>query len=101
MIKIEFQNAKVSDTGYGLEVNDTSLEETISRALGAKVGKGYNNDGVPFRANSCDITVIINPHTTSSTITVEDQPLDLEKYINDKEEQYGDSQKAKEADTEE
>lgn len=101
MYKIEFKNANVSDTGFGLEVNNVCLEETISRALGARVGEGYDYQrGTPFEANSCDITVIISPHSTTSTITVEDQTEELKEYIKEKEEQYGEhSKETPEADT--
>lgn len=33
MLKISFTNAEVSDHGYGLEVNDKSLEDIISTEL--------------------------------------------------------------------
>lgn len=53
MIKIEINRAEVSDTGYGLKVNDHYLEDIITLALGAKK--------TPFKNNCCDITVTINP----------------------------------------
>lgn len=67
MVKIVFTNAEVNDDGYGLRVNGKSLEDIISKALGTKVdGIGYSDpryDSIPnFRSNSCDVTVIINPH---------------------------------------
>lgn len=65
MLKISFTNAEVSDHGYGLEVNGKSLEDIISTALGTKLkGNGGYGSGLPsFNSNSCDVTVIINPHT--------------------------------------
>lgn len=70
MLKISFTNAEVSDHGYGLEVNGKSLEDIISTALGTKVrGNGGYGSGLPsFKANSCDVTVIITPHPTKCTI---------------------------------
>lgn len=64
MLKISFTNAEVSDHGYGLEVNGKSLEDIISTALGTKLkGNGGYGSGLPsFNSNSCDVTVIINPH---------------------------------------
>lgn len=68
MAKIIFENAVVSDNGYGLEVNGKSLEEIISMALGTKAGSavaGYSkseNGLKPFYSNSCNVTVIIEPN---------------------------------------
>ena len=67
MLRINFTNAEVKDDGYGLRVNGKSLEDIISMALGTKVeGIGYSDpryDSIPkFSSNSCDVTVIINPH---------------------------------------
>lgn len=66
MLKISFTNAEVSDHGYGLEVNGKSLEDIISTALGTKLkGNGGYGSGLPsFNSNSCDVTVIINPHNS-------------------------------------
>lgn len=68
MLKISFTNAEVSDHGYGLEVNGKSLEDIISTALGTKLkGNGGYGSGLPsFNSNSCDVTVIINPHNSMS-----------------------------------
>ena len=64
MIKIKFTNAEVEDNGYGLRVNGEELEGIISTALGTKVGNvsGYGSGLPNFSSNSCDVTVIINPH---------------------------------------
>lgn len=75
MLKISFTNAEVSDHGYGLEVNGKSLEDIISIALGTKVnGSGGYGSGLPsFSSNSCDVTVIINPHEGVCEIETEDE----------------------------
>lgn len=69
-MRIDFTNAVVEDDGYGVEVNGRSLEAIISTALGTRLGdKGGYSSGLPrFKANSCDITVIITPHPTECTI---------------------------------
>lgn len=74
MLKISFTNAEVSDHGFGLEVNNKSLEDIISTALGTKLkGKGGYGSGLPsFTSNSCDVTVIINPHDKECEIETED-----------------------------
>lgn len=70
-MRIDFTNAVVEDDGYGVEVNGRSLEAIISTALGTRLGdKGGYSSGLPkFKANSCDVTVIITPHPTECTIT--------------------------------
>lgn len=69
-MRIDFTNAVVEDGGYGVEVNGRSLEAIISTALGTRLGdKGGYSSGLPkFKANSCDVTVIITPHPTECTI---------------------------------
>lgn len=69
-MRIDFTNAVVEDDGYGVEVNGRSLEAIISTALGTRLGdKGGYSSGLPrFKANSCDVTVIIKPHPTECTI---------------------------------
>lgn len=69
-MRIDFTNAVVEDDGYGVEVNGRSLEAIISTALGTRLGdKGGYSPGLPrFKANSCDVTVIITPHPTECTI---------------------------------
>ena len=69
-MRIDFTNAVVEDDGYGVEVNGRSLEAIISKALGTRLGdKGGYSSGLPkFKANSCDVTVIITPHPTKCTI---------------------------------
>jgi hypothetical protein len=65
MLKISFTNAEVEDNGYGLKVNGNDLNGIISTALGTKVGGrcGYGSGLPSFESNSCDVTIIINPHT--------------------------------------
>lgn len=69
-MRIDFTNAVVEDDGYGVEVNGRSLEAIISTALGTRLGdKGGYSSGLPkFKANSCDVTVIITPHPVECTI---------------------------------
>jgi len=69
-MRIDFTNAVIEDDGYGVEVNGRSLEAIISTALGTRLGdKGGYSSGLPrFKANSCDVTVIITPHPTECTI---------------------------------
>lgn len=69
-MRIDFTNAVVEDDGYGVEVNGRSLEAIISTALGTRLGdKGGYSSGLPkFKANSCDVTVIITTHPTECTI---------------------------------
>lgn len=78
MLKISFINATVSDTGFGISVNGKSLEDIISTALGTKVGniKGYNSGLPNFDSNSCDVTVIIDPHPTEEHIEVNGDTFD-------------------------
>lgn len=74
MLKLEFQNAVVKDTGYGLEVNGKPLEEIISTALGTKVGGTYGyGSGLPeFSSSCCNITVIIDPQPVITHIEDDD-----------------------------
>lgn len=75
MLKIQFTNARVKDDGYGLSVNGKELAEIISTALGTRVkGKYGYNSGLPrFESNSCDVTVIINPHTVGEEIETDEE----------------------------
>lgn len=60
MVKIKFTNAEVHDYGYGLQINNESLEDIITKALGANHER--------FQANACDVTVLIEPHPQNVTI---------------------------------
>lgn len=91
MLKIQFTNASVEDNGYGLKVNGKDLDGIISTALGTKVGgKCGHGSGLPsFESNSCDVTIIIDPHPQE--VLIEDDKYvyysvkDLEE---DKENEY-------------
>lgn len=67
-MRIDFTNAVVEDDGYGVEVNGRSLEAIISTALGTRLGDkgGYSSGLSKFKANSCDVTVIINLNAQNS-----------------------------------
>ena len=71
MLKISFTNAEVEDNGYGLKVNGKDLDGIISTALGTKAGSvsGYGSGLPSFHSNSCDVTVIINPHPQEVSIS--------------------------------
>ena len=75
MLKIQFTNAQVEDTGYGLSVNGKELAEIISTALGTRVGGKYGyNSGLPrFKSNCCDVTVIIEPQPVTTEIETEEE----------------------------
>lgn len=70
MLKLEFKNAVVEDSGYGLEVNGKSLDHIISTALGTRVGNinGYGSGLPNFRSNSCDVLIVIDPHSVTTHI---------------------------------
>ena len=75
MLKLEFLNAVVSDSGYGMEVNGKSLESIISTALGVKAGEkraGYGSNVKAFSSNCCNVTVIIDPQPVTTHIEDED-----------------------------
>lgn len=100
MLKIQFTNAQVEDSGYGISVNGNRLEEIISTALGTKIGNTYGyNSGLPsFKSNCCNVTVIIDPQHTVETIENEGEIWHSVKDLEDtKREQY--KQKAGEAES--
>ena len=79
MYKIEIKNASVKDMGYGLDVNGKPLNEIISTLLGTKVGDtiAWSSKKLEaFSHNSCDITVIIEPHPTE--VHLEEDRFDYE-----------------------
>lgn len=94
MLKISFTNAEVEDSGYGLKVNGKDLDGIISTALGTKVGNvaGYGSGLPHFSSNSCDVTIIINPHPQEVLIeddkyvynSVEDLEEDKANELNNK-----------------
>lgn len=90
MLKINFSNADVRDDGFGLKVNGESLEDLISEALGTKAkGCEYNDPRLKnFKANSCDVFVIIKPNPQEVTIEADtgvyNSVKDLEDCINER-----------------
>lgn len=103
MLKLEFLNAVVSDSGYGMEVNGKSLESIISTALGVKAGEkraGYGSNVKSFYSNCCNVTVIIDPQPVTATITDDEGSWDsVEEMEEDMCEQF--KKKIAEADPEE
>ena len=91
MIKLEFKNADVHDSGYGLTVNGNSLENIISTALGTRVGSlsGRDNGFKPFESNCCNITVIIDPQPVTTYIADDDYEYEsVEDLEEEKREQF-------------
>ena len=94
MLKIQFTNASVEDNGYRLNVNGNDLDGIISTALGTKVGGkcGYGSGLPSFESNSCDVTIIIDPHPQEVLIdddkyvynSVEDLEEDKANELNNK-----------------
>ena len=103
MLKLEFLNAVVSDSGYGMEVNGKSLESIISTALGVKAGEkraGYGSNVKSFSSNCCNVTVIIDPQPVTATIADDEGSWDsVEEMEEDMCEQF--EKKIAEADPEE
>lgn len=103
MLKLEFLNAVVSDSGYGMDVNGKSLESIISTALGVKAGEkraGYGSNVKSFSSNCCNVTVIIDPQPVTATITDDEGSWDsVEEMEEDMCEQF--EKKIAEADPEE
>lgn len=70
MLRLQFTNAQVEDSGYGLRVNGKDLDKIISTALGTIVGdkSGYGS-GIPsFESNCCNVTIIIDPQPVTEEI---------------------------------
>ena len=91
MLKIQFTNATVEDSGYGLRVNGKDLDDIISTALGTKVGgkAGYGSGLPDFKSNSCDVVIMIQPHPTECLIeTDEEEWKSVEEMEEDKREQF-------------
>ena len=98
MLKINFQNAEVHDDGFGLTVNGKELSEIISTALGTRIGEhyGYNSNLPSFNHNSCNVTVIIDPQSTTECIETDREIWHSVKELKEsKREQF--KQKAEEA----
>jgi hypothetical protein len=66
MYQINITNARVRDSGYGIEVNGESLDKIISTLLGTRIANKYGSvSGLPvFEYNCCDIEVTIKPRPT-------------------------------------
>lgn len=91
MLRIEFTNAVVKDSGYGLEVNGKDLSEIISTALGTRVGnKGGYGSGLPsFSSNSCNVVVIIQPNPVQTHIETDDEVYKtVEELVEEAKEKY-------------
>ena len=91
MLKIQFTNARVRDTGYGLTVNGKELVEIISTALGTRVGNifGYNSGLPSFMSDCCNVTVLIEPQPVKEEIETENELWDsVEDLEDDKRVQY-------------
>jgi len=79
MLKLEFQNAVVEDSGYGVRVNGKDLDEIISTALGTKAGDkraGYGSDIPSFSSTCCNVTVIIDPQPITTLIEADEEYWD-------------------------
>lgn len=103
MYKLEFENVRVRDDGYGLEVNGESLSQIISTMLGARVGNNYGyNSGLPtFKSDCCNITVTIDPKPITESITINGTEFDsVEDFVKSKEEQYEQTKIPKKAEEE-
>lgn len=108
MYKIEFKNAVVRDDGYGLEVNNKPLTKILSTLLGSyvKTETGekratFKSDNLKeFYSNSCNVTVIIEPHPTTEWLEADECHFNSIEELEDFScEQF--NEKNKETDTEE
>lgn len=102
MVKVSIKNAQVEDNGYGIRVAGKDLEDIISNALGVKAGdhSSYNDNLPDFRCNSCDITLIIDPHPTECVVETDTEKFNSIKELWEaRENEY--KEKATEDDTEE
>lgn len=93
MVKLDFQNVVVKDTGYGLTVNGKSLEDIISTALGTKLGDHRATYGSPiksFESNCCNISILIDPQPVTEHIETDSKIFDsVEILEEDAKELYG------------
>ena len=100
MLKIEFTNARVKDSGYGLSVNGKDLASIISTALGTKVDNNtsYNSKLPSFESNCCNVVVTIDPQPMRETVETADELwYSVEDLEECKREQY--NKKTKEAES--
>ena len=75
MIQLNFLNARVKDTGYGLEVNGKPLDEIISVAVGTlkELPDRYGSKqrtGESFRSDLCNVSVTIDDPSKEITETI-------------------------------
>lgn len=73
MIQLNFLNARVKDTGYGLEVNGKPLDEIISVAVGTLKELPYGSKqrtGESFRSDLCNVSVTIDDRSKEITETI-------------------------------
>lgn len=91
MLKLEFVNARVTDSGYGLEVNGKPLDEIISTALGTRVDNtyGYGANLPVFKSDCCNVVVIINPQPVTTFIEDDENVYNsVEEMEEEKREQF-------------
>ena len=88
MLKLNFRNAVVSDSGLGLVVNGTSLDTIISTALGtiAKEKWGVRDGLKEFHSNACNVSIIIDPQPI--TTRIEDNGVIYESVVEMEEAKY-------------
>ena len=107
MVKLEFTNAVVKDTGYSMEINGKDLGEIISNALGSRAGDHYgykaDEDKVKdFYSNSCNVTIIIDPNPKTVSIQNGEESWDsVEQMVEDRVKAYEYKEETTEGDTEE
>lgn len=75
MIQLNFLNARVKDTGYGLEVNGKPLDEIISVAVGTlkELPDRYGSKqrtGESFSSDLCNVSVTIDDRSKEITETI-------------------------------
>lgn len=85
MIQLNFLNARVRDTGYGLEVNGKPLDEIISVAVGTlkelpdKFGSKQRT-GEIFGSDLCNVSVTIDDRSKEITETITISEVGEEEY---------------------
>lgn len=92
MIQLNFLNARVRDTGYGLEINGKPLDEIISVAVGTlkKLPDRYGSKqrtGESFRSDLCNVSVTIDDRSKEITETItisnehSEEEVSLEEFL--------------------
>ena len=91
MLKLEFTNAVVTDTGFGVHINGRALDSIISTALGTKVANNYGaKAGLnEFNSNCCNVMIVIDPQPVATHIE-DDEVIykSIEDMEEDKREQF-------------